>query len=113
MTMIMSADGLSLEEGLSHSNPTTACLARMSASTFATHMVDFFNAELARGTNRVALLDALARFQVQTHACLAAQFLAPTGVSLALDLYRLSLSTEYIVHSERARATERKMRGQG
>ena len=111
MSMIMSDDGLSLEEGLSHSDPVASCLARMSVSTFATSLLELLNAEAQRGTNPVALMHALARFQVQAHASLAAQFVDPAGIPHVFDLYELTLNSEYIQHAARARVTGEKMKG--
>lgn len=100
-------EGCSHEEGLLHNDPHTSCLARMAVSSFATKMSEFLNDEMRRGTEPVALLAALSRFQVQTHACLAAQLVKAPGYPKALELYEHTLKTEYIEHAERIRRSPR------
>lgn len=100
-------EGYSHEDGLLHSDPQTSCLARMAVSSFANNMAEFFNEEMRRGTDPVVLLSSLARFQVQTHACLAAQFLKAPGHPKVLELYEHTLQTEYLEHAERIRRSAR------
>lgn len=101
------SEGCSHEEGLLHDNPQISCLGRMAVSSFATKMADFFNDEMQRGTDPVVLLSSLMHFQVQTHACLAAQFLKAPGHAKVLELYEHTLQTEYLEHAERIRRSPR------
>ena len=100
-------EGCSHEEGLLHDDPQTSCLARMAVSSFANKMAEFLNDEMQRGTEPVVLLAALSRFQVQTHACLAAQLVRAAGHPKALELYEHTLKTEYIEHADRIRRSPR------
>ncbi|MGI2031970.1 hypothetical protein ACRQ1B_06210 [Rhizobium panacihumi] len=97
--------GMDHVEALTHSDPDVSCLARMASSQFAQNLANFLNAEVARGTSPVTLMTSLARFQVQSHACLTAQFIGELGYPAALDLYKYALDKEYLEHAERARST--------
>lgn len=96
-------DGLSEVDALTHEDPYVRCLARIASSDFAERMADFVNDELHRHGNPTMLLISLMRFQVQTHASVAAHFIAEPGIPILSDSYADEVKREYAVHAQRTR----------
>lgn len=95
--------GLSEVDALTHEDPYVRCLARIAASDFAKRMADFINDELNRHGNPTMLLISLMRFQVQTHASVAAHVIAVPGIPIIEESYIDELKREYQAHAQRTR----------
>ena len=104
MNKVQSApQGYSTEDALLHADPYISCLGRMAASDFAEKLCDLLNDELDRGTNPAILLITLARFQIQTHASLAAQLTRERGPKATADSYITMIRETYVAHAEQTR----------
>lgn len=85
--------GLSHEEAALDEDPYVACMGRIALSTMAEQATALINDELRRGTCPAVLLVSLARFDIQSHASLAAQVMTPEGVRKMAEAYREMLGT--------------------
>ncbi|NSZ06446.1 hypothetical protein G6M14_08740 [Agrobacterium tumefaciens] len=95
--------GLSDVDALTHEDPYIRCMARIASSDFTARMADFVNDELNRHGNPTMLLVSLMRFQIQTHASVAAHLLAEPGIAIIADCYIDEVTREYQVHAQRTR----------
>lgn len=93
-----------IEDGLFDKDPRVAIMSRMAASQFATSFAEFLGSEIRRGNNPVDLLEALAMFQVQAHASLAANFMGEGGFEATLQLYLNILVKTYVMHARNCSA---------
>ncbi|QBJ13214.1 hypothetical protein EYD00_07305 [Agrobacterium sp. 33MFTa1.1] len=100
--------GLSEVDALTHEDPYVRCMARIASSDFAVRMADFVNDELNRHGNPMMLLVSLMRFQIQTHASIAANFIAAPGIPTLVDIYVDEIEREYQPHATRTRAEMRR-----
>lgn len=104
MSKVQSApQGYSTEDALLHADPYISCLGRMAASDFAEKLCDLLNDELVRGTNPAILLITLARFQIQTHASLAAQLTRERGTKATAEHYITMIRETYVAHADQTR----------
>ncbi len=102
MSKIMHS-GLSEVDALTHEDPYVRCLARIACSGLAARMVEFVNDELNRHGNPMMLLVSLMRFQIQTHASVAANVIAEPGIPTLVNIYVDELEREYQKHVLRTR----------
>ncbi len=93
-----------LEDALLSGHAGVALMGRMGVSRFAYELTNFLNSEMQRGTHPVELLEALATFQVQVHASLAAQVMKTGGFGHTAELYGNVVRSEYVAHAMRSHA---------
>lgn len=89
----------SLDDALLSDDERIACMARLASSTATDALTAFISAELTRGTREITLMEVLARFQIQTHAAVSANFFREGGFSAMADLYKHMIDGIYVHHA--------------
>lgn len=90
---------MSAEEAMLSGDGFTALMGRLAVSDFVPRLSAFIQSEKDRGTHPLDILAALASFQIQMHAGLAANVLKQDGLELAALIYAKRVSEIYLPHA--------------